>query len=142
MRVEDLVAGDVVLLGRGDGSLREVKLMAGFNGTFLVGRVRHRDGWTFHGRVFPVRAGVLVRRLRWECPLSARQLDILDVFASGEVSTAKEVAARLGVDTKTVQNQLYTASKVLGTSGITQSLVVALQQGWVSLPVVEVDEAA
>lgn len=127
--VEELVAGDVVVLAG-----VEVKVLARFDGRVLLGRVRRRDGWMFHGRVFPVRAGARVRRVRWECPLSARQLAVLGVLASGEVASVKGVAARLGVTEKTVHNHIGAAARVLGTSGTVQTLVVAVRQGWVLVP--------
>lgn len=75
------------------------------------------------------------------CPLSRRQLQVLGVFASGEVASAKEAARVLGVELKTVRNHVDSAARAAGTSGLTQTLVVALQRGWVRLPGGEAEAA-
>jgi DNA-binding NarL/FixJ family response regulator len=73
------------------------------------------------------------REAKTGCPLSRRQLQVLGLYASGEAASTKEIARRLGIDVKTVHNHIAAAARALDSSGTTQTLVVALQQGWVSL---------
>ncbi len=74
------------------------------------------------------------RELRTGCPLSVREMEVLGWFASGRVASAKHVAARLGCSEKTVQNHVVAAARSLGTSGKLQTVIVAMQRGWVTWP--------
>lgn len=74
---------------------------------------------------------------RTGCPLSAREREMLGWFASGEVASAKQVAARMGIEVKTVHNLVASSARALGTSGKLQTVIVAMQHGWVVLPAAE-----
>jgi DNA-binding NarL/FixJ family response regulator len=97
-----------------------------------VGRLARRLGRWSEFLAFE-EAQVARREVRTGCPLSDRQLEVFGLLATGEMASLKDVARRLGIDLKTVHNHVGAAARACGTSGTTQTLVVALQQGWVSL---------
>lgn len=101
-----------------------------------VGRMARQLGRWSEALAFE-EAQVGRREARTGCPLSARQVEVLGVFASGEVAQAKQVGRRLGMTEKTVTNHVAACARALGTSGTLQTVIVAVLNGWVRLPVLE-----
>lgn len=85
---------------------------------------------------------VAKRVARTGCPLSRGQLEVLGLYASGEAASKKDVARLLGITVKTVNNHIAAAARALDSSGTVQTLVLALQRGWVVLPPPTVEDEA
>lgn len=64
-------------------------------------------------------------------PLSERELEILRTLAQD--LTNKEIAARLGISDRTVQQHLANITGKLGVASRTGAVLKALQQGWLTL---------
>lgn len=111
-------------------------------GGWRVGEVtQRRPGRWREGLAFEA-AQVAKREARTGCPLSARQLEVLSLFASGEAASKKDVCRILGISESTVHNHIAAAGRALDSSGTIQTMVFAVQQGWVSLPQPAENEAA
>lgn len=67
-----------------------------------------------------------------------RELEVLAQVARGR--TNRMVGAILGVSERTVRNHLRSISKKLSTSDRTHSVVHAIEQGWIAIPIVPDDE--
>jgi len=63
-----------------------------------------------------------------EHPLSARQLEVLQLAAKG--LTNKEIAYRLNLSERTVQYHLRTVFNKTGTNSRTEAAAHAIRQGW------------
>ena len=142
--VEDVAPGDVVMVPAPNRSLRPMLVVDRFDGRGLGVRRRVGVGWNAEVRWVRVRPGRLLERVEVARPrgLSARQVEVLGVWASGEVASSKQVARRLGLAEKTVNNHEAAAARVLGTSGLAQTLVCAVQRGLVKVPARSTPEAA
>lgn len=94
------------------------------------------DGGTY---VDPLLAGSLLRRAAGPTnadlseiadPLSVREEEVLRRIAWGESN--KEIAARLGISTKTVETYKARITEKLGLKSRTEMVRYALQRGWLS----------
>jgi DNA-binding NarL/FixJ family response regulator len=67
-----------------------------------------------------------------------RELEVLAQVARGR--TNRMAGEALGVSEKTVRNPLRSISKKLSTLDRTHSVVLAIEHGWISIPIVPEDE--
>ena len=66
-------------------------------------------------------------------PLTDRQLEILTNVAHGR--TNRQIGEKLGISEKTVRNHLRTISHKLNSSDRTHSVVLAIGNGWIPIPI-------
>jgi DNA-binding CsgD family transcriptional regulator len=66
-------------------------------------------------------------------PVTDRQLEILKHVARGR--TNRQIGEILGISEKTVRNHLRTISHKLSTSDRTHAVVLAIGNGWISIPI-------
>jgi NarL family two-component system response regulator LiaR len=83
----------------------------------------------------PEIATVVLRRLRGEegeetagCPLTERELEVLELAAEGMTNT--EIAQRLTVSVRTVEAHLTHVYDKLGAGSRTEAVVRAMKEGW------------
>lgn len=63
------------------------------------------------------------------CPLTGRQIEAVTLLADG--LSAKEIAIQWGQSYHWVNNCIYDAMKVSGTSKSTGLVAMALRKGWI-----------
>lgn len=66
-------------------------------------------------------------------PLTDRQLEILTNVARGR--TNRQIGECLGISEKTVRNHLRSISQKLSASDRTHAVVLAIGNGWISIPI-------
>ena len=66
-------------------------------------------------------------------PVTDRQLEILTNVAHGR--TNRQIGEKLGISEKTVRNHLRTISHKLNSSDRTHSVVLAIGNGWIPIPI-------
>lgn len=64
------------------------------------------------------------------CPLSARELQIVEHVASGYSNS--EIGARLGLSPLTVKSHLARVFQTLGASDRAHATAIAFRSGWIS----------
>jgi putative nucleotidyltransferase with HDIG domain len=69
------------------------------------------------------------RRDTDECPLSAREVEIIGRLAAGLMY--KEIAMELGIAASTVRNHLHRIYRRIGAADRTQAVLVATERGWI-----------
>jgi DNA-binding NarL/FixJ family response regulator len=65
--------------------------------------------------------------------LTDRQLEILVHVARGR--TNREIGTVLGISERTVRNHMRTINKKLSTGDRTRAVVVAIESGWIPIPI-------
>ena len=65
--------------------------------------------------------------------LTDRQLEILVHVARGR--TNREIGSVLGISERTVRNHMRTINKKLSTGDRTRAVVVAIESGWIAIPI-------
>ncbi len=68
-----------------------------------------------------------------EARLTDRQLEILVHVARGR--TNREIGAVLGISERTVRNHMRTINKKLSTGDRTRAVVLAIEHGWIAIPI-------
>ena len=71
--------------------------------------------------------------------LTDRQIEILTHVARG--GSNRQIGQTLGISERTVRNHLRSISAKLSTSDRTRAVVVAIERGWIAIPI-EPDEGA
>jgi putative nucleotidyltransferase with HDIG domain len=69
------------------------------------------------------------RRTRQPCPLSARELEVLEGLAAGQVY--KQIGAGLGLAPSTVRSHLHRIYTRIGVADRTQAVLLARDSGWI-----------
>lgn len=64
-------------------------------------------------------------------PLSAREIEILELIAKG--NSNKEIARQLRISDQTVKNHITSILRKLAVNDRTQAVVLALRQGWIRM---------
>jgi DNA-binding NarL/FixJ family response regulator len=75
--------------------------------------------------------GILDDETQFLSPLSAREMEILELIIQG--MSNKEIAYHLGISHQTVKNHITTILGKLGVADRTQAAVYALRHGWMPL---------
>jgi DNA-binding NarL/FixJ family response regulator len=65
--------------------------------------------------------------------LTDRQLEILVHVARGR--TNREIGSVLGISERTVRNHMRTINKKLSTGDRTRAVVIAIESGWIPIPI-------
>ncbi|HEU5318369.1 MAG TPA: LuxR C-terminal-related transcriptional regulator [Chloroflexota bacterium] len=78
------------------------------------------------------------RRVRPECPLTPREMEILAEVAEG--NSNRVIGLRLGISEQTVKNHLAKVLQRLRAPDRTAAVVIALRNGWLDLQRIEVAE--
>jgi DNA-binding NarL/FixJ family response regulator len=65
--------------------------------------------------------------------LTDRQLEILVHVARGR--TNREIGSVLGISDRTVRNHMRTINKKLSTGDRTRAVVIAIESGWIPIPI-------
>jgi DNA-binding NarL/FixJ family response regulator len=65
--------------------------------------------------------------------LTDRQLEILVHVARGR--TNREIGSALDISERTVRNHMRTINKKLSTGDRTRAVVVAIESGWIAIPI-------
>jgi putative nucleotidyltransferase with HDIG domain len=118
VRVADMLA----LYGQG----RLVDLHALVDLSAAIGLAREQLGQLMYELPQPVTAG---RRILQSCPLTARELEVLERLAAGQVY--KQIGAGLGLSPSTVRSHLHRVYTRLGVSDRTQAVLLARDCGWI-----------
>jgi DNA-binding NarL/FixJ family response regulator len=71
--------------------------------------------------------------------LTDRQLEILLHVARG--GSNRQIGKTLGISERTVRNHLRSVSAKLATSDRTRAVVIAIERGWIAIPIEPTDEA-
>jgi putative nucleotidyltransferase with HDIG domain len=71
----------------------------------------------------------ITRRTLQSCPLSARELEVLERLAAGEVY--KQIGAGLGLSPSTVRSHLHRIYTRIGVADRTQAVLLARDSGWI-----------
>lgn len=66
-------------------------------------------------------------------PLTDRQLEILVEVARG--GSNRQIGRTLGISERTVRNHLRSISAKLSTSDRTRAVVLAIERGWIAIPI-------
>jgi two-component system response regulator DegU len=82
----------------------------------------------------------MTRRLRPECPLTNREMEILAEVAEG--NSNRVIGLRLGISEQTVKNHLAKVLQRLRAPDRTAAVVIALRNEWLDLQRLEVSERA
>ncbi len=64
-------------------------------------------------------------------PLSPREIEVLDLVASGR--TNKEIAVKLNISNQTVKNHISSILRKLAVNDRTQAVVYAMRRGWIKV---------
>ena len=70
--------------------------------------------------------------------LTDRQLEVLIHVARG--GSNRKIGEALGISERTVRNHLRTVSAKLSTSDRTRAVVIAIERGWIAIPIQPSDE--
>src|SRR5262249_2366346 len=69
------------------------------------------------------------RRTLQPCPLSNREIEVLERLSTGEVY--KQIGARLGLSPSTVRSHLHRIYTRIGVADRTQAVLLARECGWI-----------
>jgi putative nucleotidyltransferase with HDIG domain len=69
------------------------------------------------------------RRALQPCPLSTREVEVLECLAEGQLY--KQIGARLGLSTSTVRSHLHRIYTRMGVVDRTQAVLLARESGWI-----------
>lgn len=64
-----------------------------------------------------------------ECPLSAREIEIIGYLAQG--NTAKEIAGETGLTHNSINMMIKIARRVVGAKNTPHLTAIALRKGWI-----------
>jgi DNA-binding CsgD family transcriptional regulator len=105
----------------------------------LVRDIKEAEAWTrislWNGERFlwlygpPFDTYVPGARDETACPLSSRELDILELVSEGNSNAA--TGRLLGLSALTVKSHLCRISKKLGTGDRTRMVAIAIRSGWI-----------
>ncbi len=70
--------------------------------------------------------------------LTDRQLEVLMHVARG--LSNRQIGEALGISSRTVRNHLRTVAVKLSTSDRTRAVVIAIERGWIAIPIETSDE--
>lgn len=90
-----------------------------------LGLTREQLGWLLYDLHRPVTDA----RMLLPCPLSAREIEVLERLAAGEVY--KQIAIGLGLTTSTVRSHLHRIYTRIGVADRTQAVLLARTSGWI-----------
>jgi DNA-binding NarL/FixJ family response regulator len=87
-------------------------------------------------------AGAGVRDASSPAPrrLTARQLEILVMAARGR--TNRQIGEALGVSERTIRNHMRTILRKLTSTDRTQAVVIAIERGWIPIPIAQEEPAS
>lgn len=118
---EALAAGADGLLSRSprfETLLNAIRLV--HKDIFVLGPMNELGDWY---------GGIDVRTQREPCPLTARQMDVLELIAQG--FTNDEISVRLVLAEGTVRSHVSNILEILGVSGRQQAADMATENGWI-----------
>lgn len=93
--------------------------------SICVGISREQLGRLMYELPQPV---TMTRRALQPCPLSAREIEVLECLADGQVY--KQISATLGLSASTVRSHLHRIYTRLGVADRTQAVLLARDCGW------------
>jgi putative nucleotidyltransferase with HDIG domain len=108
----------------GQGRLVDLPVLVDLSAA--VGLAREQLGRLMYELPQPVATG---RRSLQSCPLSARELEVLERLAAGQVY--KQIGAGLGLSPSTVRSHLHRIYTRIGVPDRTQAVLLARDCGWI-----------